>query len=194
MIDKDEIREIILGVASEIFARYGFNKTTMDDIARGMGKGKSSIYYYFKNKEDIFREVVEKEVVKMKTRTRLAMEKESDPREKLRVYIQVRMQGFENFLNLYAVLKTEFLSHFDFVEQIRQKYDKEETSIIKGILDEGIKAKMFIIEDTYLTALAIFTAMKGMEIPLFTANHSKDQDDIRFDKLMDVLFYGIMKR
>jgi len=194
LIDKDEIREIILGVASEIFARYGFNKTTMDDIARGMGKGKSSIYYYFKNKEDIFREVVEKEVVKMKTRTRLAMEKESDPREKLRVYIQVRMQGFENFLNLYAVLKTEFLSHFDFVEQIRQKYDKEETSIIKGILDEGIKAKMFIIEDTYLTALAIFTAMKGMEIPLFTANHSKDQDDIRFDKLMDVLFYGIMKR
>ena len=58
---KDDVSEIILNSAKTIFARYGFKKTTMDEIAQAARKGKSSIYHYFKSKEDIFKAIVEKE-------------------------------------------------------------------------------------------------------------------------------------
>jgi len=50
--DYDEMREHIISAAREIFARYGYRKTTMDDIAASIRRAKSSIYHYFPGKED----------------------------------------------------------------------------------------------------------------------------------------------
>jgi len=194
MIPKDEIRETILAVASEIFSRYGYQKTTMDDIARATGKGKSSIYYYFKNKEEIFREVVEKEVLVLKSKILVAINAQTDPREKLKAHILVRMKGLKNFLNLYNALKNDFLSHFEFCEQLRTRYDKEEIGIIKEILDAGVKNGEFQIDDTSVTAMVIVTAMKGLEIPLLIETNPDTHVEIRLDKLLDVFFYGILIR
>jgi len=58
MINKEEYRKRIITTAGEIFSRYGFKKTTMDEIANGLKMGKSSIYYYFASKEEIFEAVV----------------------------------------------------------------------------------------------------------------------------------------
>ena len=57
----NDMRNTIVGIASEVFAKFGFKKTTVDDIAQALRKGKSSIYYYFSSKEDIFKAVVDKE-------------------------------------------------------------------------------------------------------------------------------------
>ena len=51
---------IILDAASKIFEKYGYQKTSMDDIAREAMIGKGTIYYYFSSKEDIFIAVLEK--------------------------------------------------------------------------------------------------------------------------------------
>ena len=55
---KDTVREEILTVAQDIFSRYGYKKTTLDDIAQAIRKGKSSLYYYFSSKEDLFQAVI----------------------------------------------------------------------------------------------------------------------------------------
>ena len=52
---KNIARENILRTAREIFSKYGYKKTTLDDIANAVRKGKSSLYYYFSSKEDCFR-------------------------------------------------------------------------------------------------------------------------------------------
>lgn len=47
---KDELlKEKILTGADMLFQKYGLTKTTMEDIAREAGKGKSTLYYYFKS-------------------------------------------------------------------------------------------------------------------------------------------------
>ena len=54
MNDKKDIKkETILAVAEKFFARFGIRKTTMDEIAKMARIGKSTLYYYFKSKEDI---------------------------------------------------------------------------------------------------------------------------------------------
>ncbi len=68
VVVKEEIRNHIVGVARKIFTRNGFKKTTMEEIAEVSQKGKSSIYYYFASKEEIFRAVVENEARELKER------------------------------------------------------------------------------------------------------------------------------
>jgi AcrR family transcriptional regulator len=51
----DGRREAILAAAHEQFARYGFRRTSMEDIAREAGVSRPALYLHFRNKEEIFR-------------------------------------------------------------------------------------------------------------------------------------------
>ena len=51
---KSEVRERIIESAVECFARTGFDRTKMDDIANVSDVSKGTLYLYFKSKEDSF--------------------------------------------------------------------------------------------------------------------------------------------
>lgn len=51
-------REIIVETAEKSFQSFGFEKTTMDDIAKEAGYSKATLYVYFKNKEEIFNHIL----------------------------------------------------------------------------------------------------------------------------------------
>jgi len=193
MVNRDAVRESVLKEAQEIFTKYGYAKTTMDDIARAMGKGKSSIYYYYKSKDEIFRAVVEHELNELRSKIMSAVDAAAGPREKLKAYVLQRMHGLGNMVNLYNVLRTEFVSQREFTDSVRMQTDNEEIRIIKDILDEGVSNGTFHLDDTYLTAIAMVTAMKGLEVPMVVSNQDS-QLEIRLDRLLEVLFFGILKR
>ncbi|MBK9355839.1 MAG: TetR/AcrR family transcriptional regulator [Bacteroidales bacterium] len=192
MLDKDEVKEAIVNVARHIFSRFGFKKTTMDEIAVASRKGKSSIYYYFSSKEDIFRAVVEKEASILKHDLVKATKDAGSPSQKLKIHVLVRMRSMEKLANFYSAIKDDYLSHLDFIDNIRKKYDHEEIQMMESILTEGVENGMFEIEDTSLAAIAIVTALKGMEIPLFWDVEEKDIER-RLDHLIHILFNGILK-
>jgi AcrR family transcriptional regulator len=195
MVKKMEIRNKILDAAQDVFTRYGFGKTTMEDIAREMGKGKSTIYYYFTSKEDMFQAVIEKEILSLKSKILDEISKKEDPKEKLKVYVVERMQGLKNLKNLYNVLRNENNSQREFVDQTRQQTDREEINIVAAILNSGVEQGIFHLEDTVLTSIAIVTALKGVELPLLVAESGSDNLlEQRLDRLLDVLFYGMVKR
>ena len=190
---KDDVSEIILNSAKTIFARYGFKKTTMDEIAQAARKGKSSIYHYFKSKEDIFKAIVEKEADELSAAIAKAINAETTSEKKIRAYVLARMKGINNLTNLYSALKDEYLEHYSFIENVRVKYDTEEVNTIKGILKTGVEDGQFKIEDINLTAFALVTALKGLEYPLFIKNNNAKTEK-RFEGLLNVLFYGIIAR
>lgn len=53
--EQDPRREAILAAAYTQFARYGYRRTAMEDIARELGLSRGSLYREFANKEEIFR-------------------------------------------------------------------------------------------------------------------------------------------
>ncbi|MCK5833309.1 TetR/AcrR family transcriptional regulator [bacterium] len=69
-----EKKENIIESAQKLFSRFGFLKTTVDEIAKAARMGKASLHHYFKSKEDIFREVVKKESQILSGKTREAIE------------------------------------------------------------------------------------------------------------------------
>jgi AcrR family transcriptional regulator len=193
MLDKDEVKEAIVNVARHIFSRFGFKKTTMDEIAIASRKGKSSIYYYFASKEEIFQAVVEKEALILRNELKNAILEGDSPAQKLKTHVLVRMRTMEKLANFYSAIKDDYLSHLDFIEKIRRKYDKEEIQMMETILKEGVANNTFEIEDTTLAAIAIVTALKGIEIPLFWGLEEKDIER-RLDHLIHILFHGVVKR
>jgi len=194
LVQKDNMRASIVNAASDIFSKYGYKKTTMDDIALALGKGKSSIYYYFRNKEEIFQAVLEQEVILLKTKLQKAVNRKKHHKGKLKAYILTRMKGFESMINFYNAVKNEYLSQFEFIERIRHKYDQEEIATVQGILEKGVEKGDFSIEDPSLAAVAIVTSMKGFEIPLFITGNKEQDIELIVDKLMKMLFNGILKK
>lgn len=194
MVQKETMRKSIVNAASDIFSKYGYKKTTMDDIAMALGKGKSSIYYYFRNKEEIFQAVLEQEVILLKSKLQKAVNRKKHHKGKLKAYIITRMKGFESMINFYNAVKNEYLSQFEFIERIRYKYDQEEIAVVQGILEEGVEKGDFRIEDPFLASVVIVTSMKGFEIPLYiTGKKGQDIEQI-VDKLLKMLFNGILKK
>ncbi|MCK4661635.1 MAG: TetR/AcrR family transcriptional regulator [Bacteroidales bacterium] len=189
----DDTKDKILNVAANIFSKFGFQKTTVDEIARAAHKAKGSVYYYFKNKEELFQEVVEKEFQTLRSELVKAIDSGSNAKEKLTNYIIVRMQTINNLSNFYDALKNDYLNYLDFIENIREKYDNEEIILIKTILTSGINNNEFEIKDVELTAPALLTALKGLEIPFFINNKYSEFEN-RLKEMIKILIRGIEKR
>lgn len=197
MAQKEEIRDHIIAVASDIFGKFGFRRTTMDEIAHATRKGKSTIYYYFKSKEDVFQAVVEREAQVLTNKVHEAIRVEHNPKDKIRTYILTRMRSLGDVVNFYNVLKNEHLTRMDFLYNIREKYRKEEISMVMTILQEGIDNGEFQVSNMFSGAQAIVATMHGIEVSLFLNTHIDIHDpsfEKRVDDILQIVFFGLMKR
>lgn len=193
MGNKTKVREKIIDVARAVFAKYGYKKTTMDDIAIGAQKGKSSIYYYFKSKEEIYEAVVETESRLLFDDILRKIDQPIPAKEKFRLYVFTRLNKIRELTNFYDVIENNFIRSLDFIESLQQKYHKKEISILQNILYEGVKSREFKIQDTEIAAIALVTAIKGLEAPLIIKGAKKNLER-RVDYVLKILFYGIMRR
>ncbi len=189
----NEKKKIITQVAQNIFSKYGLIKTTVDEIAKAARMGKASLYHYFQSKEDIFKEVVEKENKYLKEKIREAIINEDTPQKKMKIYILKKMEYLKELVNINSALKDEYLEHYAFIENIRKKNSREELFTIREILQEGEDNGIFDISDIELTAFAIASALKGLEYP-WSINISFPEIESNTDKLLEILFNGIVKR
>jgi AcrR family transcriptional regulator len=193
MINKEEFRKKVIVSAGKIFSRYGFRKTTMDEVAKALKMGKSSIYYYFDSKEEIFEAVVLWEANVLRNELTTAIKSVESPIDKMRNYVFVRMKSFEKLANYYNAIFDKNLDHFDFIENIRTRYDREELAILRLIVWDGKRKKVFNIDNSEYTALAIQTTLKGLEVPLFWKKKEIHIEQ-KLNAILDVLFYGIVNK
>jgi AcrR family transcriptional regulator len=191
MVNKEEFRKKIIIIAGQIFSRYGYKKTTMDEVAKALKMGKSSIYYYFSSKEEIFEAVVLYEANILRNELTTAIKSVESPVSKMEKYVLVRMRTFEKLSNYYNAIFDKNLDHFEFIEKIREKYDREEIAILRLLLYDGIRKKVFNVDNSEYTAMAIQTALKGFEVPMFWKKREVNIDK-RLKAILGVLFYGIV--
>jgi len=190
---RDANRENILKIAREIFSKYGFKKTTLDDIASAVRKGKSSLYYYFKSKEDLFQAVIMKEVEILAYELEIVINRNTDPVDKLRDYILTKLATFRNLANFYHAIEND-ITAVSFINEVKLKYEQDEIRMIKRILIEGVRKDEFEIYDFNLAAIGITTAIKGLEMPLTAGNYGAVNLERSVDIILKILCYGIMKR
>ena len=189
---KDHTRDKILSVAAKIFAKYGFQKTTVDEIARSAHKAKGSVYYYFASKEDLFKEVVEQEISVLKSGLTRVIVDSTDATSMIRNYLMNRMILMKDAINYHESLKADFIASYEFLSQIRENFTRFEIEMMKAVLDRGVRENKFLIQDTLATSQVIILAIKAIEIP-FYHQHRITEYEHTIIELIDILVKGLGK-
>ncbi len=190
----ESVRASILEVSRVLFAKFGYKKTTMEDIALELHKGKSSLYYYFKNKEEIFQAVIDWEQNELLSKLHEVVDSDLEPKDKLNNYVLTRMKTISELENYFKALTDERFGGLEFVKKVKENSEKEEVEMIQNILDAGIANNSFQIKNTYLGAIALAIAMKGIELPMFSTSNKFEDMTEQVHNVMNILFYGLIKR
>lgn len=167
---EDRVREDILNAAQKLFQQYGLRKTNMEDIAKRTGKGKSTLYYYYKSKEEIFDEVVRREACQVFAETQKAIAESSSAEEKLEVYFLTSIKMVQEKVNLYNIVRNEFVDeNISRVRGLIKKMNLDDIETVKGILQLGIDNKEFmpeIAKEIDLISYIIVSATRSILIDL----------------------------
>jgi len=194
IIQKDEIiiQEIVAG-ARTLFEKFGLKKTTMEDIAKEVGKGKSSLYYYFPSKYEIFEAVVEQEINELFKLAYKAIEKAVTAKDKLKAYTKVRLCKISKLGNLSQVIKNDLMDNMDVVMKIKKKHENTQVKMVREIIAEGVASgefKKIRSTDIDLLALLFTAAFTGISLPM-CSNHQFPDLAQRVDVIVDVMVEGI---
>ncbi len=187
-----DTRDKILSVANRLFSRFGFHKTSMDEIAKIARKAKGSLYYHFASKEDLFTEIVNKEILNLKNQlTKIIVDNDLSASEKIKKYLINRMAILNDAANYHETLKADFFEHFDFIDTLRNELDEWEKDSLRTIILEGIDNKEFVAIGDIDVLLDVFImVLKGLEIPFFLQNKYEKYSP-HFEGLMEILTKGL---
>ncbi len=190
----ESVRVSILEAAQILFAKFGYKKTTMEDIAQELHKGKSSLYYYFKNKEEIFQAVIDKEQGVLIANLKEVVKSSQNSKEKLNDYVLTRMKTVSELNNYFKALTDERFGGIEFVKAVKENTEKIEVEMIEQIIKEGIADGTFQMKNVHLGAMAIALALKGIELPMFLASNKYEDMVEQLQNTLNILFFGLIKR
>jgi len=186
----DIIRAAILRAAEALFQKWGLKKTTMEDIAQEAGKGKSTLYYYFKSKEEILLAVLEDQIVRILQKARREVDKQKTAKGKLLAYVSTTFKEIRDTMTLFDVLRGEVKIDKEFIRNIRKKHDILDEQIMRSILEYGFKTKEFKAASARnIDALtrALLSIKMSLLINVFVEND--DQELIRL--VLDLMSQGL---
>lgn len=144
--EQDQLSEQILNAASDLYMKYGFKKVTMDDISKAIGKSRTSIYYYYKNREEVFQAVLNSLIKEVAAEIGNAMDQQLTLEEKIRAFCHTKVKTSESkkpfFTALEAGMNAEEKSRYSqVIEVVHQHLMEAEKFILGKALSESISKK-----------------------------------------------------
>jgi AcrR family transcriptional regulator len=182
--EKSNKENLILEVAQKRFGQYGVEKISMQEIADDLKLSKASLYYYFPDKESLYKAVVEKEQNEFITMITERILSIKEPDLLLREYANARLSYFRSLLNL-SRLRLEAYSDLKpvFRETMILFKEKEKEIIIK-IFNEGILKGIFFIDDPDKTASLFLDLLKGLRVSVVNDKKTLFIEPEEYDKLL----------
>jgi len=186
-------KEDIIIAAKSIFARHGLKKATVDDISKKASVSKATIYKYFRNKEEIFDEVVQVEADALWYFIREAVDRESTATGKLRARLFTKIGKVHELINLYGITRETWSEHRTHIVRVRDNIVVKDLQLVAEILRLGIKTNEFQTDKIVLLAHFIVVSLKPLEYPWELAELDISLSQFT-DIMIDVMLNGIGKR
>lgn len=165
-----EVKDLIVDSATKYFSKYGFHKTTMDEIAKNIHKAKGVLYYYFKSKEELFNEVLKHELNIVKTELNKITGSSIDSLTMIKKYFLTRLKLLSTAVNYHETLKADFFEKYIFVKDVRDDFAAFEHDQINLILKKGIDEGFLEIKNIESTVNAVLMLLNSIELPLYLQN------------------------
>lgn len=138
-----EVRDQIVVAATEHFSRYGYEKTTVSDLAKSIGFSKAYIYKFFESKQAIGEMICANCLREIEDEVNAAIQEAEYPAEKLRVLFKVIVEGslrlFSQDRKLYEIAVSAASEKWD----ATVAYENRILKILQNIIQEGRQAGDF---------------------------------------------------
>jgi len=159
-------QEIILQAAHRRLGIYGFEKTTMNEIARDIGLSKAALYYYYPDKEAIFKAVISKDMNEYFVRVDQIIESSSTPDEMILEYVSHRIKYLKIFMNM-SKLRSVILEEIKpLLKEILHDFKIKEVAKLTEIIEKGNQSALFHSENPSQDAQLLLDVMKGLRFSL----------------------------
>jgi AcrR family transcriptional regulator len=191
------IRERILDAAETLMGRLGYQKMTMDDIARQAGIGRRTIYLHFPSKEETALATIDRIVERLKERLRELAASSLPWDERIRQMLLARVLfRFDSVRDYYHSVDEIFRSLRPTYMERRARYFAEEAEIFAGVLGQGHKAGALTIDDPAATAATLLLATNALLPSSLSTRELGERPEVeaRAARIADLLLNGLCTR
>ncbi len=189
-----ETSERILDAADRLLGRFGYRKTTVEDLAREAGIGKGTVYLSFESKESIALACIDRMVDRLLGRLRaIAVTPESPARRVRAMLIERVMHRFDyaaqhstSVEELVASLRPRLLER-------RAGYFRAEAELLAAVITEGRRTASFLVSDPHEAAYALVLATNAL-LPYSLAVHElgrRADIERRAGHIAELLLHGL---
>jgi len=198
-----KIRADVIIASQKLFKRHGYAKTTMEDIAKAMGKKKSTLYYYYKSKDEILEATLLYESNDILNKISNATNNISTTKERLRCYILEYFKLVHEKAIEYDVLQEEvrngeiYSINQSFISNYLAELNEKHKLIIRSIFAIGINENEFrkeILDDLEDWVDIVFTIIVSVST-VFTngfINEIYGKNEVkRLTLLTDLILRGL---
>lgn len=193
-------KELILDVTKKLIVLYGYGKTTLDDIANAIGMKKSSLYYYYKNKEDIMYEVMMREKSVYLKVIKEALVIEGSTRDKIINYERAKENHFKKSLSPFDLTVNQFIEIKRGVKEIFKNIECDEKQFVAKVISDGMKKNELKKCSKDKVAQVIINISEALRIKEFHNSETQRMSEVDFDivlkqteEIINLMFDGLKK-
>ena len=136
-IDQQGKDREIIAAAAEVFAGYGFRKVTMDDVSRQLGMVRSALYYYYGNKGELFRAVLNSRFDDYSSEVRKKTGGAAVPGRKLAAFSSCLVVYRNDLVRRFRLNYEEMQGHYDIIQGLKSRVLSLHAEILTDIFIEG---------------------------------------------------------
>jgi AcrR family transcriptional regulator len=189
----ENTRNLIIDVATELFAINGVRATTMEAIATAAGRGRRTVYMYFRDKAEIYNVVVEREILHICKALKEIMTNDGDPSEVLREYAIERYNFINSLLRRNPLLVRDFVQCHNRIERLRERLNKEELKTVIPWFKKALKSgKVKSDKPAEILAVTFMNMLRGNDRVL-TLKENRDQALERINAACDIFIRGALE-
>lgn len=185
-------RQKLVDVARQLFAKNGLENTTMNDIAIASGKGRRTLYTYFKSKEDVYYAVIETELERLSDKLDEVAAKKIRPQDKIIELIYTHLNMIKETVVRNGNLRAEFFRNIWMVEKVRKNFDEDEIELFRKVYADGKAEGEFDIENIDLVADITHYCIKGLEVPYIYGRLGHGMTEESSKPLVAKVVYGAL--
>ena len=178
----DIIQQEILKAAIRLYQKFGPNGFTMDDLAAAAGRSRTSLYYYYKNRDEIYQAVMDKIARDIAAGIRQAVAAAETLRDKIYAFCDTKLKTSEEWKKVFSAMMAtmdaeEQSNHAKVMYSWHKRLIHYESVILNEILADATRRKeMRVIsaseQDTLIFLL--YSGIRGVRREIFELNDPHD--------------------
>lgn len=156
--------DFILKAAQKRLGLYGYDKTTMQEIAGDIAMSKASLYYYFPDKDSLFKAVIENEQKEFLIELERRLTKLTDADKMIIELVDIRHNLFRKFLNLSKFRLSGDQKVKPMLKGLYNRIREIEIEILTKVFTKGKESGIFEFEDALELAQLFSDLLQGIRI------------------------------